>query len=104
MPMPLKLRNKTLVRRLTCTGTPHRYAKREDGLKLCERCGGLEGALLATCPLVRLSMDEVDLSYEIFCRAATPDHPTIADFNAAAGAWNDAALDEFNREKKRREA
>lgn len=41
-------------------------------LSLCRICGGLEGALLPTCPGHRLTMEEHDANYADYCHGTGP--------------------------------
>lgn len=45
---------------------------RYDVLSLCEICGGLEGALLPSCPRRQLTMEEHDENYKQFCAGTGP--------------------------------
>jgi len=49
----------------------------DGGLALCTVCGGLEGALLETCPGVRLTIEQHEWNYKKFC-AFHNDGPRMA--------------------------
>jgi hypothetical protein len=53
----------------------------DGGLALCAVCGGLEGALTSTCVGRKLTADEIDRVYKIYCenRHGTCETPTLEE-------------------------
>jgi len=58
-------------------------------LYICRVCGALEGALLPVCPGRRLTMDEHDHNYRLYCEGIGPF--AVANAHTVSEALNFAA-------------
>lgn len=71
----------------------HRFEREWNELPFCERCGGMEGSLLESCPVQRLTTVELDLVWRAYCKQPQFTLATYEGYNAQARVYNDSLLD-----------